>query len=72
MTDEDILICRSAIKRIAWLETKEERQAALSKYEQPLRGVIERGVYQIFPVVQRKRAERKRPKLGQGGRHLTA
>lgn len=59
MTDADIWTCRSAIKRIAWLETKEERQAALSKYDQPLRGIIERGVYQVYPVVKRKRAEGK-------------
>ncbi len=59
MDDADIWTCREAIKRIAWLETREERQAALASYDEPLRGVIERGIVQIFPVVKKKRAEKR-------------
>lgn len=62
MDDADIWTCREAIKRIAWLETREERQAALDEVPAHLRGVVERGIYQIFPVVKQKRADRNRPK----------
>lgn len=55
LTDDEIWTCRAAIKRIAWLKTKDERQTELSKYAEPLRGVIERGVLQIFPIVKEKR-----------------
>lgn len=60
VTDADIWLCRSAIKRIAWLETKEERQAALNEVPAHLRGVVERGIRQIFRVVKNKRAARMR------------
>ncbi len=60
MTDDDILTCRAAIKRIAWLETREARNAALNELPAQLRGVVERGVAQIFPVVQKKRRTRSK------------
>ena len=60
MTDAEIMLCRQAIKRIAWLETREARVAALNELPAQMRGVVERGVYKIFPVVQKKRRTRSK------------